>query len=308
MVMNKKSIVLFLFALMVSMVSVAQSRRDIRINEVMVENNTNYEDGYGRKSAWIELYNSAHAGVEISSMFITDDKENPKKYPVPRGDAETHIHHLQHILFWADNNPSNGTFHLNFDLKPGQDNWIGVYDADGSTLIDSITIPASLQADHTYARVEDGKGTGVEAWEVRDGSAEKYITPSGNNVIVDGNKKIELFEEHDPHGFVMALLAMSVVFSALLILCLSFKFVGKISEMIAKRNKLMAHGVEDPDREELKAQKGDSGEEIAAIAMALYEHINAHDDESTILTINKVKRSYSPWSSKIYSLRQNPKN
>ncbi len=51
----------------------------------------------------------------------------------------------------------------------------------------------------------------------------------------------------------------------------------------------------------------DSGEEIAAIVMALNEHINAHDLESTILTINKVRKSYSPWSSKIYGLRELPR-
>ena len=50
----------------------------------------------------------------------------------------------------------------------------------------------------------------------------------------------------------------------------------------------------------------DSGEEIAAIVMALHQHLNAHDTESTVLTINKVKRAYSPWSSKIYGLREVP--
>ena len=51
-----------------------------------------------------------------------------------------------------------------------------------------------------------------------------------------------------------------------------------------------------------------SGEEAAAIAMALHEFMNdAHDVEDMILTINKVKRTYSPWSSKIYTLRQTPK-
>ena len=40
--------------------------------------------------------------------------------------------------------------------------------------------------------------------------------------------------------------------------------------------------------------------------MALYEHLNTHDIEETILTINKVKRTYSPWSSKIYTLRETP--
>ncbi len=52
-----------------------------------------------------------------------------------------------------------------------------------------------------------------------------------------------------------------------------------------------------------------SGEVNAAIAMAIhlyYEEI--HDKENTVLTINKVSRTYSPWSSKIYGLRQNPRS
>ena len=51
----------------------------------------------------------------------------------------------------------------------------------------------------------------------------------------------------------------------------------------------------------------DTGEVIAAISMALHDHLDAHDRESTILTINKVRRAYSPWSSKIYSLRELPR-
>ncbi len=50
-------------------------------------------------------------------------------------------------------------------------------------------------------------------------------------------------------------------------------------------------------------------EEIhAAIAMAIYEMKEAvHDDENTILTIKNIARNYSPWNSKIYSLRQLPR-
>ena len=50
----------------------------------------------------------------------------------------------------------------------------------------------------------------------------------------------------------------------------------------------------------------DSGEEIAAIVMALHEHLDKHDHESTILTLNKVRKAYSPWNSKIYNMRQLP--
>ncbi|HRZ77979.1 MAG TPA: hypothetical protein P5248_11465, partial [Bacteroidales bacterium] len=41
----------------------------------------------------------------------------------------------------------------------------------------------------------------------------------------------------------------------------------------------------------------------AAIAMALHLHFNAqHDLESNVVTIKRVSKRYSPWSSKIYGL------
>lgn len=46
----------------------------------------------------------------------------------------------------------------------------------------------------------------------------------------------------------------------------------------------------------------------AAIAMALHLYTNSlHDEESNVITIDDVKKAYSPWSSKIYSVMNNPK-
>jgi len=51
-----------------------------------------------------------------------------------------------------------------------------------------------------------------------------------------------------------------------------------------------------------------SGEVYAAIAMALHEmNGDEHDYENTVLTIKSIDRSYSPWSSKIYTLREIPR-
>jgi len=51
-----------------------------------------------------------------------------------------------------------------------------------------------------------------------------------------------------------------------------------------------------------------SGEVNAAIAMALYMYQSElHDLENTVLTAQKVSRTYSPWSSKIYALRRYPR-
>jgi Na+-transporting methylmalonyl-CoA/oxaloacetate decarboxylase gamma subunit len=278
----------------------AQDRKALRINEVMVENESSIIDDYGERHGWIELFNANFAPLEISSIYLTNDKDDPRKYPVPLGDVNTRIAKRQHVVFFADGQPDKGTFHTNFVLEPGKDNWIGVYDADGITLIDEIVIPASLTADNSYARSVDGAGE----WSVRDGG-EAYITPSGANVIRDTNSKVEEFARLDSNGFGMTVMAMCIVFSALLCLCLCFYGIGKIGASVSRLNKMRAHGVEKHDVEKGEVVH-DSGEEIAAIVMALHDHLNAHDTENTVLTINKVKRAYSPWSSKIYGLREVP--
>lgn len=279
----------------------AQARRALKINEMMVENTTNFVDDFGQRHGWIELFNAAHAPLEISSVYITDDPSNPTKYPVPLGDVNTKMPKRQHVVFWADGNPSHGTFHLNFKLTPGKDNWIGIYEADGQTLIDSVTVPASLLPNTTYARAIDGEGL----WEVRDGG-DKYITPSSANQIVDTNGKVEMFAETDGHGFGLSLMAMLIVFFALALLCVCFYIISRVGASVSRRNKAASQGIDARQLPKEEKPQHDSGEEIAAIVMALNDHLNAHDRESTILTINKVRRAYSPWSSKIYNLRELP--
>ncbi|MDE6317580.1 MAG: OadG family protein [Muribaculaceae bacterium] len=312
----KKSFLLLLLGVMGCLSVAAQSRGGLRINEVMVDNTNSIVDDYGENGAWIELFNSTFAPLEISSVYITTVKfDNPdsidkaQMYAVPLGDVNTKIPKRQHVIFWADGQPTRGTFHTNFVLTPGEDNYIALYDADGRTLIDEIVIPADLAAGDSYARKIDGEG-GVNdpaAWEVRDGSENKYITPSSNNIIKDTNKKVDTFHERDKRGFALTVMAMAIVFTALLVLCLCFMLISKIGERITRANKMKSQGLAPKDIARSERPDHDSGEEIAAIVMALHEHLDAHDTEQTILTINKVKKAYSPWNSKIYSMRELPK-
>ncbi len=99
-----------------SAASYAQGRRGLRINEVMVQNDSNYVDDYGLHHAWIELFNSTYAPMEISSVYLTNNPDKPKMYPVPLGDVNTEIPPRQHVVFWADGEPNKGTFHLSFEL------------------------------------------------------------------------------------------------------------------------------------------------------------------------------------------------
>ena len=302
----KKKLLLMLVAFMaVSTVAYAQGRKGLCINEVMVQNDSSVVDDYGLHHSWIELYNSTHAPMEISSVYLTNDSTKPTLYPVPLGDVNTEIPALQHVLFWADAEPNKGTFHISFKINPGET--IYIFDADQKTILDKVTIPTDLAPNTTFARKADGKG-GIcqDAWEVRDGG-EKYITPSSNNIIEDTNTKVESFRILDGNGIVLTLMAMGIVFCALLVLCLCFYAISKVGSIVSLFNKMRSHGVEPKTIADAETLTHDSGEEIAAIVMALHEHLNAHDQENTILTINKVKKAYSPWSSKIYGLREIPR-
>lgn len=54
--------------------------------------------------------------------------------------------------------------------------------------------------------------------------------------------------------------------------------------------------------EEKGPEAGD--DDKAAIAAALYLYFNEmHDEESDIITVKRVSKTYSPWSSKLYSMR-----
>ena len=155
--MNKKIGVLLLFALLVSFGAKAQRATSMRINEVLVVNEDNFVDEYDKRHAWIELFNNSAGSVNIAGCFLTNDKNNPKKYPIPKGDVLTIIPPRQHTLFWADGEPNRGTFHVNFTLDPSKENYVALYDADGKTLIDEIVIPASQKADISYGRIIDGQ-------------------------------------------------------------------------------------------------------------------------------------------------------
>ena len=303
--MNKKRIGIFITLVAVVCLGLnAQRATSLKINEVLVTNEQNYQDDYGLHNAWIEIFNTSFASVNIEGCYLTNDKDNPTKYPIPKGDVLTLIKPRQHILFWADGMPNRGTFHVSFTLDPSKENYIALYDSNGKTLIDEITVPAGMLADQSYAREEDGSAN----WVIKGGGERSYVTPSTNNMTLDKNEKIENFKKHDADGFGMAIIAMSVVFIGLILLYVSFKIVGNIAVKLGKRNAMKAIGITDKVEAKEKNLGSHSGEEAAAIAMALHEFMNdAHDVEDMILTINKVKRTYSPWSSKIYTLRQTPK-
>jgi Na+-transporting methylmalonyl-CoA/oxaloacetate decarboxylase gamma subunit len=286
-----KLIVLVLLCIGIRNVS-AQSSKDFRINEILVHNDSNYVDDFGQHSAWIEIYNSAHNTVDIGGLYLTDDIKNPKKYFIPKGQPITMIPQKSYIVFWADNESDRGIRHLNFKIEESKT--ICLFESNGKTLLDSVTIRPPQPADVTYGRLDDG---GAQ-W----GLLEKS-TPNSSNDTKPKVSEADKFVKYDPSGIGMALIAMSVVFSALALLFLFFKGLGFLMTKDA-RKAAQSMRVTSPGLE----KQGLSGEVNAAIVMALFLYGNElHDQEDPVITMTKVSRTYSPWSSKIYGLRKSPR-
>jgi glutaconyl-CoA/methylmalonyl-CoA decarboxylase subunit delta len=102
-------------------------------------------------------------------------------------------------------------------------------------------------------------------------------------------------------GFTIAMVGIVIVFLSLTTISLLIRALKKYAS--GKPKAVVASG-EDAS---VKPRNGISGEVVAAISIALQSHLfELHDEERTILTINKVSKPYSPWSSKLYTMTPSP--
>ena len=307
--MNKKTIGFLLsLAMMLGLASCGEKEVNSKLvlNEVLIENQANFQDDYGVHSAWIEVFNKSYTSADLAGYLLkmSNTPGDTATYFIPKGDVLTLVKPRQHALFWADGQPSRGTFHTNFVMDVTTATWVGLYDS-GKKLVDQVTVPANtLQADQSYARVSDA----AAEWEVKGASADKYVTPSTNNKTLEGNAKMEKFQSHDSSGVGMSITAMSVVFSGLILLYILFRLIGQAAISLRRRNAMEVKDIKCEEEAKEKKLGEAPGEVIAAISLAMHEMQNdVHDVEDTVLTITRVKRTYSPWSSKIYTLRELPK-
>ena len=272
----------------------AQSITAARINEVMIDNVDNYIDNYGKRSPWIEIYNSSAGTIDLAGCFLTDDPQDLKKYMIPKGDVLTAIKPRQSVVFFADEMPLRGTFHLNFTLAPDTTHYLALISSDGNTIIDEVEMPASLPANHSYARIDDGVRTAVatEAWHIT-----QHTTPGSNNVVKDKNEKIDRLQEADPNGFVMTITAMLVVFSGLLILFLAYKLVGIVAMRLEGRKENLHSRLHKESTE--SASTTEDPLVAVAISLALTTELEMGGGEAPgRLTIRPRTLPYTPWSDK----------
>lgn len=106
----------------------------------------------------------------------------------------------------------------------------------------------------------------------------------------------------DPHGAIITLVSVSVVFVALIVLYFAYSFIGKLSsgkismKLPKKEEKKKAAAAGVPTGEEAAAiamalDQEMNGEVYAAISLALHQYLNdtVHDNESYVITIKRKK-------------------
>ncbi len=104
--------------------------------------------------------------------------------------------------------------------------------------------------------------------------------------------------DKDPHGAIITLVSVSVVFVALIVLYFAYTFIGNLSSgkisLPKRRSAEKKQKAAGPTQEEAAAiamalDQELNGETYAAIGMALPQYFNdtVHDNESYIITIKR---------------------
>lgn len=317
---------ILLFSLLIPLTLGAQSPSDLRINELMVNNEDNLADEYGKHVPWVEIFNTSYNSVDIAGCYLTNDTTgfaagDPSRwYRIPTGDPKTVVPPRGFVVFYLDNLPTYGVFHTNFDpSEPTSSNYIALIAQGGKKMIHFFEFPAYLRdttADYTYGYKKDfslADSVMIGDSLVKNKDKLDYFTPGAQNYPIYEATKAEIVQQRDKYGLALMVIAMTVVFSSLFIIFVVMKLSGRLNALIPtwiKKYKDKKQGItsEPSVKEGVEPTDVDSGEEMAAIGMALHLYFNTnHDYESEIITIETPKVHASPWAQKQLIHRRIPR-
>jgi hypothetical protein len=133
------------------------SNSPVVINEVLASNTRSAKDPQGEFDDWIELYNTSDKTVTLSGMYLSDKKDNPRKWAFPAG---TKIQPKGFLIVWADEDGgAKGGLHANFKLSQSGES-VQLVDADdrANAILDSFSFEKQ-KADVSVGRYPNGSGS-----------------------------------------------------------------------------------------------------------------------------------------------------
>jgi len=102
----------------------------------------------------------------------------------------------------------------------------------------------------------------------------------------------------DSYSLIVTITGYCIVLMALSLIAWLFTRLHAIQDFLG-RNRQKKEGLNEPQ----PAKPVITGEENAAISAALFLFFSEmHDEEKYVMTIRKVSKTYSPWSSKFYGI------
>ena len=134
-------------------IAIEDTVQGIYINEVLAKNNHTVADNYGEYDDFIELYNASNDTINISGLYLTDKIDNKTKWKIPLG--VDLLYPQDYILFWADDDLSQGLHHTNFKLSNETVYLFQVFGTD-TILLDHMLSPTSDMPDISRGRLPDG--------------------------------------------------------------------------------------------------------------------------------------------------------
>ena len=93
--MNKTKIgIFFTLLLMLGVCSSCGEKKDtnkLLLNEVLITNESNFQDDYGVHSAWIEIFNKSYGSADLAGCYLKFSSQPGDTIPyfIPKGDVLT---------------------------------------------------------------------------------------------------------------------------------------------------------------------------------------------------------------------------
>ena len=103
------------------------------LTEFVASNDSTINDGFGKDSDWIELYNAGDESINLQGYHLTDNAEDTTKWSFSQ---ETILGAKEYLVVFASSNDTvdpAGYWHTNFNLSAGGE-YVGLTDPSGTIL------------------------------------------------------------------------------------------------------------------------------------------------------------------------------
>ncbi|MFM9006076.1 MAG: lamin tail domain-containing protein, partial [Flavobacteriales bacterium] len=152
---------LYAICLLSLCISAHAQNLNLRINEILTNNQTIVMDDFFEYDDWVEIYNPSGSPItNLAGYYISDDPDSLTKWQIPAVDAGvTTILPNNFLVLWIDddfnNNNSQGADHNAGFVLNSEGETFFLTAPDGTTIVDSISYP-EMAPDVSWGRACDG--------------------------------------------------------------------------------------------------------------------------------------------------------